>query len=165
MATPYVTTKRRRLVSLFIGAGTGGFLTLIGFMLTPDFRAALLANPVVPLGIILTWIIFSVPFLIGISLVAPVWRRAERGHVLGWKAAGFWGALVGLPFSLAPFVALLSSFLRKYGPSISVTAVSFPPLLLVFAVACPVIGCLVGLATWRFAYRRQSAGAVSEIFS
>ena len=159
----YVTTYRRRILSIFLGAATGGFLALVGYLFTEPGRASLSENIVAVT--IVAWVMFSLPFLVGIGLVAPVWRWAERRRVMGWKAAGVWGALVGLPFSLAPFAALLNTFLRKYGPSVTVTAVSFPTPLVVFAIACPVIGCLVALTTWRFAYRRQSTAVVGEIFS
>lgn len=163
----YVITRRRRLLSLLVGAGTGGLLAFGGFLCMPDFRASLLANPLVIPGMILTWVIFSFAFLVGIAPVALLWAWTERGRRHGWKAPAAWGGIVGGLCSAAPFAGLLNAFLRKYGvPSgFSVTAVSFPPTLIAFAVACPVIGCLVALATWRFAYRRQSASAVGEVFS
>ena len=163
----YVTTTRRRLLSLLVGAGTAGFFAFLGFLLSPDARASLLANPPVALGVIFTWIVFSLFFLVAITPVAIVWAWTERGRRRGWKTAAAWGGLLGALCSAAPFAALLNAFLRKYGgsPGLSISAVSFPPTLILFAVACPVVGCAVALAIWRFAYRRQSAAVVGEIFS
>lgn len=161
----YVTTRRRRLLSLLVGAGAGGFFALIGFLSSPDARASLLANPPVTLGVVVTWVFFSLAFLVGIIPVALLWLWAERRHALGWKAAAGWGGLLGALCSAAPFAALLYRFLGKYGLSVSVSAVSFPTGLIAFALACPVIGCLVGLAIWRFAYRRRSEADLVETFS
>jgi hypothetical protein len=160
----YVTTRRRRLLSLLVGAGAGGFFALIGFLSSPDARASLLANPPVTLGVVVTWVFFSLAFLVGIIPVALLWAWAERKSALGWKAAVVWGGLLGALCSAAPFATLLYKFLSKYGPSVSVTAVSFPPPLIAFAVACPVIGVIVALAIWRFAYRRRSEAHLVEVF-
>lgn len=166
-AGAYVITRRRRLLSLLVGAGTGGFFALVGFLSSPDARASLLTNPPVALGVVMTWVIFSLGFLVGITPVALIWAWIERKRGLGWKTAAAWGGLLGALCSAAPFAALLTKFLRKYGvsPEFEIAAVSFPTPLIVFAIACPVIGCLVALATWRFAYRRQPAALVGEIFS
>lgn len=159
----YVTT-RRRLLSLLVGAGAGGFLVFIGYLFVPDGRASLLANQLVVLAMVVTWIFFSVVFLMGLIPVALLWAWAERKHALGWKAAAVWGGLLGALCSAAPFAALLNVFLRKYGPSVAVTAVSFPPRLIMFAVACPLIGVIVSLAIWRFAYRRRGDDRIAEVF-
>lgn len=168
MATgAYVITRRRRLLSLLVGAGTGGSFALIGFLLNPDARASLLSNPPVPLGVVFTWVIFSLAFLVAIAPVALFWAWTERGRRHGWKTAAAWGGLLGALCSAAPFAALLNAFLRKYGgtPGLAISAVSFPTPLIVFAIACPVIGCLVALATWRFAYRRESDRGLVDVFS
>ena len=165
----YVTTTRRRLLSLLVGAGTGGFLAFVGCLFIPDARASLLANEFVILVFvtIAIWILLSLVFLVPIIPVALLWAWAERRRALGWKAAVAWGGLPGALCSATPFLILLVNSLRRYAatPSFSLTGVSIPSSLIIFTVACPVVGCLVALATWRFAYRRQPAAVVGEIFS
>ena len=163
----YVTTRRRRLLGLLVGAGTGASFALVGFLLVPDARASLLSNPPVALGVVVTWIIFSLAFIVAIAPVALLWAWTERGRSHGWKTAAAWGGLLGALCSAAPFAALLNAFLRKYGgtPGLWISAVSFPPPLIVFAIACPLIGCVVALATWRFAYRRESERGLVDVFS
>jgi len=143
----YKASPRRVVTALFVGAFVGGVLVastqfaVIRLGLGGGHYGATLG------GMAVTSVVGSLLFAAGLVAVSPVWFVLDQqGHREPWMAALLGGGLsvvAPIAFSLA-----ITASDHRLPP---------PPdwrILLEFLTPMAVIGCLVGLAVWRIAYRR-----------
>ena len=106
----------------------------------------------------------SLVWLIGIAVIAtPLWWLLERRVAATWPTAAAFGAV--LPAALlAVVIAIIEGMdARRLGTGFQWSFTG--GWAYIFFLSVMGIGCAVGVAMWRFAYRRAITSTVADTFS
>ena len=160
-ATTYVTTRPRRIASIFLGALLGSLITAFPIALISS-EGRIVDSPT---DLLFSFALCGVIWLVGIAAFAfPIWLLIERRRKsLGWRNA----AVCGLGLSPAWFVLVMlmlaGLFQEDYGLDFWLGPMIFA--VAIGAIICSVVGSAVALVMWRFAYRRVAVADIAETFS
>jgi hypothetical protein len=162
MPVNYVTTAGRRVASIFLGAGLGAVvmtLPVVSMIHSREKPADLGTD------FVYSFIICGLAWLVGVAAFAfPIWRLVEkRGRRMGWRTAVVFG-LVLTPVWFVAVMLLFQGLVESgYDPTFWLGAMGI--VLVIGAVLSAVLGCVVALAMWRFAYRPSTTPDIAETFS
>lgn len=160
-AKTYVSTRRRRIESLFLGAGLGSLITAIPTaFITSEGRIV-----DSPTDLLFSFILCVAAWLPGVAAFAfPLWLLIEkRRKNPGWRTAAVCGLVLSPAWFVFVMLALPGLFQEDY--QITFWRGDMGYALAVGAIISSVVGCLLGLVMWRFAYRRVAVADIAETFS
>jgi hypothetical protein len=163
----YITTRGRRIASIFLGALVGGALMalpLAGVLsqgAAYDYPFSMLAGYLAG-----SFALCSLMWLAGIALFGfPLWLLIGRMRASqGWRMALVCGAILP-PICLALLLILVEGLdAARLAIEFRWSSVLGREAALGAALVAG-MGCVVGLAVWRFAYRRTLGPANDDTFA
>ena len=157
----YVTTGRRRIGSIFLGALLGSAITAVPIaFITSEGR--IIDSPA---DILFSFASCAVTWLVGIAAFAfPIWRVIEtRRDDMGWRMAAVCGLILTPAWFVIVMVLCQGLFEDGYDPAFWSGAMGF--VLALGAIVVAVIGCAVAVVMWRFASRRAVTPKIADTFS